>query len=121
MILVADDLGVLNAKDIEWSSKHMSTQQSTVEESELPADDQQPSEQPTKRKVKSRLEKYHHFFDYYRPTELIKYIHCISKQFDAVESKFPIGNNWLLALGPWAPTCQDDKYLNFSVYLHPLL
>lgn len=57
MILFADDEGVLNTKDIEWSSKHMSTELSAVEESQLPADDQQSCEQPTKRKAKSRAQK----------------------------------------------------------------
>ena len=44
MILFADDEGVLNTKDIEWSSKHISTELSAVEESQLPADDQQSCE-----------------------------------------------------------------------------
>ena len=57
MILFADDEGVLNTKDIEWSSKHMSTELSAMEESQLPADDQQSSERPTKRKAKSRARK----------------------------------------------------------------
>jgi len=55
--LVADDEGVLNAKDREWSSKNMSMEQGAVEESELPADDPQPSEPPTRCKVKSRPRK----------------------------------------------------------------
>ena len=57
MLLVAEDEGVLNAKDIEWSSKHMSSEKGAAEESELPADDPQPSVRPTKRKVKSRPQK----------------------------------------------------------------
>ena len=57
MILFEDDEGVLNTKDIEWSSKHMSTEQSAMEESQLSADDQQSGERPTKRKVKSRARK----------------------------------------------------------------
>lgn len=79
MILVADDEGVLNAKDIEWSSKHMSTEQSAVEESQLPADDPQPSERPTKRKVKSRPRKVPSLFRIllFRPMEFIRYLKTI--------------------------------------------
>jgi len=57
VLLVAEDEGVLNAKDIEWSSKHMSSEKGAAEESELPADDPQPSVRPTKGKVKSRPQK----------------------------------------------------------------
>ena len=101
MLLVADDVGILNAKDIEWSSKHMSTEQCAVEESELPADDPQPSVRPTKSKVKSKPRKVLSIFQLLQAHRIDSI--NISKQFDAVESKFPIGNNSFLASG------QDDK------------
>ena len=66
MLLLADDEGVLNAKDIEWSSKHMASEQSAVEESALSADDPQPSVRPKKPKVKSRLQKVPSIFQLFQ-------------------------------------------------------
>lgn len=58
--LISDDEEVLNKKDMEWSSKNVSDVEATpssVEQANLPAEDQQPSEQPEKSKEKSTLHK----------------------------------------------------------------
>ena len=58
--MISDDEEVLNKKDMEWSSKNVSDVEATpssVEQANLPAEDQQPSEQPEKSKEKSTLHK----------------------------------------------------------------